>query len=215
MDGVEALPLILRKKRDCAVIMASTLTRRNAEISLRCLTLGALDSISEAAIEPRRLDLGRVPPRHRREGPPSRPPRRRLAPRRERRAASNAARASARSAPMSDARPFRRRSCALSGHGAAPARHRRLDRRPPGAQRRHRRHRADDRARAGAVTQHMPATFTTILAEHLARASGGRAAEASRGRAGAPRAASMSHRAAGTCARPRRRPRRDRPRTDR
>ncbi|MDQ0471352.1 protein-glutamate methylesterase/protein-glutamine glutaminase [Labrys wisconsinensis] len=45
MDGIEALPLILRKKRNCAVIMASTLTRRNAEISLKCLSLGALDYV--------------------------------------------------------------------------------------------------------------------------------------------------------------------------
>src|SRR4051794_38004406 len=45
MDGMQALPLILKKKRNCAVIMASTLTRRNAEISLKCLSLGALDYI--------------------------------------------------------------------------------------------------------------------------------------------------------------------------
>ena len=45
MDGIAALPLLLAKKRDLVVIMASTLTRRNAEISLRALSLGATDYI--------------------------------------------------------------------------------------------------------------------------------------------------------------------------
>ncbi|MCF8478633.1 MAG: response regulator, partial [Pseudolabrys sp.] len=37
LDGIAALPLLLAKKRDLVVIMASTLTRRNAEISLKAL----------------------------------------------------------------------------------------------------------------------------------------------------------------------------------
>ena len=45
LDGIAALPLLLEKKRDLIVIMASTLTRRNAEISLRALSLGAADYI--------------------------------------------------------------------------------------------------------------------------------------------------------------------------
>ena len=45
MDGLTALPLMLRKKRDLIVVMASTLTRRNAEISLRALSLGAQDYV--------------------------------------------------------------------------------------------------------------------------------------------------------------------------
>ncbi len=45
LDGIAALPLLLAKKRDLIVIMASTLTRRNAEISLRALSLGATDYI--------------------------------------------------------------------------------------------------------------------------------------------------------------------------
>lgn len=43
MDGLAALPLILKKCPATAVLIASTLTRRNAEISLRCLSMGALD----------------------------------------------------------------------------------------------------------------------------------------------------------------------------
>ena len=45
LDGISALPQLLAKKRDLIVIMASTLTRRNAEISLRALSLGASDYV--------------------------------------------------------------------------------------------------------------------------------------------------------------------------
>ena len=45
LDGMAALPQLLAKKPDLIVIMASTLTRRNAEISLRALSLGATDYI--------------------------------------------------------------------------------------------------------------------------------------------------------------------------
>jgi two-component system chemotaxis response regulator CheB len=45
MDGISALPLLLEKKRNLVVIMASTLTRRNAEISFKALSLGASDYI--------------------------------------------------------------------------------------------------------------------------------------------------------------------------
>ncbi len=45
LDGLAALPLLLAKKRDLVVIMASTLTRRNAEISLKAMSLGATDYI--------------------------------------------------------------------------------------------------------------------------------------------------------------------------
>ena len=45
LDGISALPLLLAKKPELVVIMASTLTRRNAEISLKALSLGAADYI--------------------------------------------------------------------------------------------------------------------------------------------------------------------------
>jgi two-component system chemotaxis response regulator CheB len=45
LDGISALPQLLAKKRDLIVIMASTLTLRNAEISLKALSLGASDYI--------------------------------------------------------------------------------------------------------------------------------------------------------------------------
>jgi len=49
VDGLEALPLLLEKKRDLVVIMSSTLTRRNAEVSLKALALGAADYIPKPA----------------------------------------------------------------------------------------------------------------------------------------------------------------------
>ncbi len=45
MDGISALPLLLKKKPKLVVIMASTLTRRNAEVSFKALSLGASDYI--------------------------------------------------------------------------------------------------------------------------------------------------------------------------
>jgi len=49
LDGLAALPLLLEKRSDLVVIMASTLTRRNAEISLKALSLGATDYIPKPA----------------------------------------------------------------------------------------------------------------------------------------------------------------------
>lgn len=45
MDGMTALPKLLEQKPDAKIIMSSTLTLRNAEISLKALSLGAVDYI--------------------------------------------------------------------------------------------------------------------------------------------------------------------------
>ena len=50
LDGISALPQLLKKKRDLVVIMASALTRRSAEISLRALSLGAADYIPKPEV---------------------------------------------------------------------------------------------------------------------------------------------------------------------
>jgi two-component system, chemotaxis family, protein-glutamate methylesterase/glutaminase len=47
MDGITALPLLLKKWPSATVIIASTLTTRNADVSLRCLSLGAVDYIAK------------------------------------------------------------------------------------------------------------------------------------------------------------------------
>ena len=43
MDGLEALPLLLKARPSVRVLMVSTLTKRNAEISFKALALGAID----------------------------------------------------------------------------------------------------------------------------------------------------------------------------
>ena len=72
LDGLEALPLLLEKKRDLIVIMASTLTRRNAEVSLKALSLGAADYIPKPATNREVTTSASVPARPDREGPPAR-----------------------------------------------------------------------------------------------------------------------------------------------
>jgi two-component system chemotaxis response regulator CheB len=47
LDGMAALPLLLQRRPHLAVIMVSTLTRRNAEVTLKALTLGASDYVSK------------------------------------------------------------------------------------------------------------------------------------------------------------------------
>jgi two-component system chemotaxis response regulator CheB len=169
LDGIAALPLLLAKKRNLIIIMASTLTRRNAEISFKALSLGASDYIPKpestreaSAAETFRHDLIQ---KIRHLGA------------KVRRVASSPA-----LAPALD----RLRETALR---PAPVAHPPLPRRAFGTQ-------APRVLLIGSstggpqalmtlvtelgpvidrfpvlITQHMPPTFTTILAEHLARAS--------------------------------------------
>src|SRR5918993_4732343 len=45
LDGISTLPHLLRKRPQMSVIVVSTLTQRNADISLKCLQLGAVDCL--------------------------------------------------------------------------------------------------------------------------------------------------------------------------
>lgn len=47
MDGLTAIPLLLEVKPDVKIVMASTLTERNADISLRALAAGATDYVAK------------------------------------------------------------------------------------------------------------------------------------------------------------------------
>jgi two-component system, chemotaxis family, protein-glutamate methylesterase/glutaminase len=47
LDGTEALPKMLAASPSLQVVMMSTLTTRNADISLKCLALGAVDYIAK------------------------------------------------------------------------------------------------------------------------------------------------------------------------
>lgn len=169
LDGIAALPLLLQKKRDLVVIMASTLTRRNAEISLRALSLGAADYIPKPGsnrevsastafrrdlIEKiRQLGLRAKRLRHGIRARVSRP---------------------AKSAP----------SIVPAAEEVAPLRLRQMPLTPPrvlvigastgGPQALNRLVVQIDTVIQRApvlITQHMPPTFTAVLAEHLARVS--------------------------------------------
>ena len=51
LDGISTLPKLLERRRDLAVIMASALTRDHAEVTLKALSLGAADYIPKPAAE--------------------------------------------------------------------------------------------------------------------------------------------------------------------
>ena len=182
LDGLSALPLLFRKKRDLIVIMASTLTRRNAEISLKALSLGAADYVAKpmpgegpvgaASVFRRELiekirQLGQRARRFRvapsQSSTPARPlPRLAVAPPLVPGQARHALRPLPRNAP---------RVLAIGASTGGPQALTGLMRKIGGL---------IDRAPI-LITQHMPPTFTTILAEHLARVSGRPAREAVHG----------------------------------
>ena len=176
MDGIEALPLLLEKKPDLVVIMASTLTRRNAEISFKALSLGASDYIpkpestremSAADVFKRDLieKIRHLGARFRRPAVVASPS---LSPAAQPAPALRPAAAAAipAAAPQKLAlRPFTATQPRVLVIGSSTGGPQALmsmvggigpviDKYPV------------------LITQHMPPTFTTILAEHLARASG-------------------------------------------
>jgi two-component system chemotaxis response regulator CheB len=172
LDGISALPLLLEKKRDLVVIMASTVTRRNAEISLRALALGAADYVPKPEtnrgittspefrreliekirhLGRRRRGLAPHPAARAPAGPgsPIRPIGERAVP--------------APAGPAIQLRPFSlimpRVLLIGSSTGGPQALNAVISRIGP----------VVDRVPV-LITQHMPPMFTTILAEHLARA---------------------------------------------
>jgi two-component system chemotaxis response regulator CheB len=174
LDGISALPLLLAKKRNLIIIMASTLTRRNAEISFKALSLGASDYIPKpestrepAAAETFRHDLiqkiRHLGAKVRRAVPASPSPP--LAPVLDRPRAPSGRPSLA---PVAQPQLLRRafstqapRALLIGSSTGGPQALMALvaeigpviDRFPV------------------LITQHMPPTFTTILAEHLARSS--------------------------------------------
>lgn len=174
LDGISALPQLLAKKRDLIIIMASTLTRRNAEISFKALSLGASDYIPKpestreaAAAETFRHDLiqkiRHLGAKVRRGGPAhASPP---LAPALDR---SRDASTRPAVAPVAQPQLLRRSFGTLaprvlligSSTGGPQALMSLVAEIGP----------VIDRFPV-LITQHMPPTFTTILAEHLARTS--------------------------------------------
>jgi two-component system, chemotaxis family, protein-glutamate methylesterase/glutaminase len=47
MDGITVLPLLLKAAPNCSIVIASTLTRRNANLAMRCMALGAVEVIAK------------------------------------------------------------------------------------------------------------------------------------------------------------------------
>jgi two-component system chemotaxis response regulator CheB len=172
LDGISALPQLLAKKRNLIIIMASTLTRRNAEISFKALSLGASDYIPkpESTREAAAADIFRhellqkirhLGARVRRKAGATRPAAAAIV---ARETPSHVVAAPASTAPAPVKRAFgslmprvlligsstggpQALMTLVSEIGAV------IDRVPV------------------LITQHMPPTFTTILAEHLARTS--------------------------------------------
>jgi two-component system chemotaxis response regulator CheB len=176
LDGLSALPLLLAKKRDLVVIMASALSRRHAEVSIKALSLGAADYVSkpltnrDVTTSPtfRRELIEKVRQLGRRQatrrdlrkargggGPVA--PRMRAAARSREAATERSAEISLR--PFTNMRPRALLIGASTGGPQAlgriiPTLKGVLDRVPV------------------LIVQHMPQTFTTILAEHLSRTTG-------------------------------------------
>jgi len=196
IDGIETLPRLLEKQRDLVVLMASTLTRRHAEVSLRALTLGATDYIpkpqtnrevgTSAAFRRELIDKIRV-----------------LGSRKRRKAGLSNVRLEVPKAPPGAARvrarvvetvPSLVPDIVADGHDVRARKLRPFPATIPrvlligsstgGPQ-------AINAVIGGIaavidqapvlITQHMPPTFTTIFAEHLARISGRPVAEAQHG----------------------------------
>jgi two-component system chemotaxis response regulator CheB len=157
LDGMSALPLLLRADPDLRVIMASSLTTRGADIALRALRLGAADYVPKpSTIGTGNDDAFRRELLEKVKG---------LA-RMRRRTAQPAARA----APLTALRAAPALTAKLLAIGSSTGGPQALFTLVQGL------------GRAVNIpivlTQHMPATFTPILAEHLSKLGGLRCAEA-------------------------------------
>lgn len=193
MDGLTALPLLLKADNNVKIIMASTLTKRNAEISLKALSLGATEYVPKPSTarelsgedDFRRDLLHKVKSLGiiRRQGTGGQPIIKRPAP------ATPAAKPGA---PASGAAPVRDQDAWRLNRGGE-------------IQLRHAGTVKPDILAVGSstggpqalfeflkglskninlpivITQHMPATFTAILAEHITRMTGWPCSEAKDG----------------------------------
>jgi two-component system, chemotaxis family, protein-glutamate methylesterase/glutaminase len=182
LDGISALPLLLEKNRDLVVIMASTLTRRNAEVSLRALSLGAADYIpkpetnhgitTSATFRRELIDkIRQLGSQRRRRDSLARPP---LAASPSARPALRAVEPAVAASPSIKLRPFTAVLPRVLVIGSSTGGPQALTQVVAGL-------RGICERVPVLITQHMPPTFTTILAEHLARASGRPAYEPSHG----------------------------------
>lgn len=197
MDGITALPELLKLDPSVQVVMASTLTARNAEVSLRALSLGAKDYLTKPSSTSEMTGAADFPSdllskvkafgaqRRRKSGAPApvavsgaaaRAAALKSAPAAAPRAAVQPARGAARS-DITLRKPSGRRADVIgigSSTGGPQALFRVLADLPKTVK------------QPILVTQHMPPTFTTILAEHITKTSGWVCSEAKSGDVVAP-----------------------------
>lgn len=177
MDGLAALPQLTRAVPGVQIIMSSTLTRRNAEISMRALAMGAADYVTKpetlrggATAEDFRRELtekvkalaagfrrrhGGVAPVAHAAAPVARP---------------LAYAPAAAAAPGIALRPFSNERPAILAIGSSTG--------GPQALMAVLSQLTGDVTVPIVITQHMPATFTALLAEHLERVTHRPSAEA-------------------------------------
>ena len=190
LDGISTLPLLLEKKRDLVVIMASALTRDNAEVTIKALSLGAADYIPKPDTEGGVITstsfhtdliakIRALGPRARRAPRPPAYARRVLAPATRRLAGAIQRVGKWRVPAPADQPDFELRPFSLvtprvlligastGGPQALTKLISQLD--------------AVTDSAPVLITQHMPMTFTAILAEHLSRASAKNVREAVNG----------------------------------
>lgn len=165
MDGITALPQLLKTSPKSRVIMSSSLTLANAEISLKALALGATDTIAKPSVQQDRTATERFYQELRLK-------------------VKSIARASrAKPAPIAVA-PKMVATPAQPAYPLHPVKALAIASSTGGPQALI----AVFKALNGAllhlpifITQHMPANFTTILADHLSKACGRTCAEAKDG----------------------------------
>lgn len=172
MDGLSALPQLLEIDPDLKVIVASTLTQRNAEISLKALELGAADYLPKPT-SPREINADGAFHRELLAKIRSLAGRPRLLPRRAPASAGQSA------APAPRALPAKRPVVLRKSTGAVPA-VLAIGSSTGGPQALFTLLRALPKALSVPVliTQHMPRLFTSILAQHITRNCGQTCAEA-------------------------------------
>lgn len=174
LDGLAALPLLLAREPGLIVIMSSTLTRRNAEVSLKALSLGATDYVAkpesnrDVTVSPsfRREIVERIRQLGRRRAHPVTPLRPKTV---------HAAEFEDTLTPSNvHLRPFSPVSPRVLAVGSSTGGPQALQVLVRGLS-----------PVLGKIpvliTQHMPPMFTTVLAEHMGRISDGRAREAVHG----------------------------------
>lgn len=188
MDGLEALPKILEQAPGTQIVMASTLTLRNAEISLKAMQLGAADYVTKPGssgelrsaeafkhelvgkvralgkVARRRMGVDRAPAAAPRKAFRADPAAKTAAP-----SSGGMIHGRSRDFTLRPLKPFRPDAIAIGSSTGGPQALFKVLKDLGEVQ------------QPIFITQHMPPTFTTILAEHIGRTIGRPCIEASDG----------------------------------